>query len=273
VSGYIHGTSPEEQHRLTLMNALANAGSLRELGLSGGERVLEMGSGLGQFARLMARAAGPGGAVVGIESSEDQIAAALTLARADGEGGLVDFRRGDALDPPLLPSERGAFDVVHARFLLEHLPDPAAAVRTMVAAVRPGGRIVLEDDDHDLLRLWPDCPRMGAVWDAYLESYRQLGCDPLIGRKLPRLLHEAGASPRRATWIFFGACAGDPMFPVVTANLAGVLRGAADAILATGRVDAAGLALALDEFEAWSAAPGASFGLPIAWAEGVKPAV
>ena len=272
MSGYIHGTSPEEQHRLTLMNALANAGSFREIGLRGGERVLEMGSGLGQFARLMARAVGPAGKVVGIESSADQISAALAMARAEGEEGLVEVRRGDALDPPLLPAERGSFDVVHARFLLEHLPDPAAAVSAMVAAARPGGRVVLEDDDHDLLRLWPDCPRLASVWEAYQESYRRLGCDPLIGRKLPRLLHEAGAPPRRATWIFFGACAGDPMFPVVTANLAGVLRGARDAILATGKVDAPGLDLAIDEFVAWSILPGASFGLPIAWAEGVKPA-
>jgi SAM-dependent methyltransferase len=271
VSGYIHGTSPEEQHRLTLMNALANPGSLRELGLTGGERVLEMGSGLGQFARLLARAVGPTGTVVGIESSQEQIAAALAMARADGEEGLVDVRQGDALDPPLLPVERGSFDVVHARFLLEHLPDPAAAVRAMVAAARPGGRVVIEDDDHDLLRLWPECPRVAAVWEAYQESYRRLGCDPLIGRKLPGLLHEAGALPRRATWIFFGACAGDPMFPTVTANLAGVLRGARDAILATGKIDGPGLDLAIDELVAWSALPGASFGLPIAWAEGVKP--
>lgn len=272
MSGYIHGTSPEEQHRLTLMNRLANRGSLRELGLSGGERILEMGAGLGEFARAMARAAGPTGSVVGIETSEEQIAAALAMARADGEEGLVDLRHGSALDPPLLPAERGAFDVVHARFLLEHLSDPAAAVRAMVAAARPGGRIVLEDDDHDLLRLWPECPPLVRVWDAYIESYRRLGCDPLIGRKLPRFLHEAGAEPRRATWIFFGACAGDPMFPIVTANLSGVLRGASEAIVATGRVGPTDVERSLEAFAAWSAEPGASFGLAIAWAEGVKPA-
>ena len=41
--------------------------------------------------------------------------------------------------------------------------------------------------------------------------------------------------------------------------------------LATGKVDAAGLDLAVDELVAWSALPGASFGLPIAWACGTKP--
>ena len=271
MSGYIHGTSPEEQQRLTLMNALANAGSLRELALGGGERILELGSGLGEFARVMARVAGETGTVIAVESSEEQIAAAEALAAAGGESGLVETRRGDALAPPLTPAEWGSFDVVHARFLLEHLPDPLAAVRMMVAAARPGGRIVLEDDDHDVLRLWPECPGFPAVWDAYIESYRRLGCDPLIGRKLPRLLHDAGAAPRRATWIFFGACSGDPLFPVVTANLVGVLRGAAGAIVATGRVSAAGVDAAVDSFTRWGALPGASFGLAIAWAEGIKP--
>ncbi|HJQ97618.1 MAG TPA: methyltransferase domain-containing protein [Candidatus Polarisedimenticolaceae bacterium] len=272
MSGYIHGTSPEEQHRLTLMNRLANEGSLRELGLSGGERILEMGAGLGEFARAMRRAAGYSGSVVGIEASPEQIARAEALAHAAGEDGRVELRRGDALDPPLRPDEWGSFDVVHARFLLEHLPDPLRAVEVMARAARPGGRVVLEDDDHDLLRLWPEPEGVARVWDAYMESYRRLRCDPLIGRKLPRLLHEAGVPSRRATWIFFGACEGDPMFPVVTANLTGVLRGAAGAIAATGRASTVDVERALEAFTAWSATPGASFGLAIAWAEGVKPA-
>ena len=36
--------------------------------------------------------------------------------------------------------------------------DPLAVVRQMVRAVKPGGRVVLADDDHDLLRLWPEPP-------------------------------------------------------------------------------------------------------------------
>ena len=272
MSGYIHGTSPEEQHRLTLMNRLANDRSLRELALTGGERILEMGAGLGEFARAMRRSAGPSASVVGIETSSDQIERARALARAAGEESLVDLRLGDALEPPLRADEWGSFDVVHARFLLEHLPDPRRAVEVMARAARPGGRVVLEDDDHDLLRLWPELEGIARVWDAYMESYRKLGCDPLIGRKLPRLLHEAGVPSRRATWIFFGACEGDPMFPVVTANLTGVLRGAAEAIAATGRASTTDVERALEAFTAWSATPGASFGLAIAWAEGVKPA-
>ena len=64
---YIHGTSEEEQRRLSLMNdVLLNNAALREMKLRGDERIIDFASGLGQFARAMARAV-PRGHVVGIE--------------------------------------------------------------------------------------------------------------------------------------------------------------------------------------------------------------
>ena len=53
-SQYIHGTVAEEQERLSLMNDLINRACLRELDLPTGVRVLDVGSGLGQFARTAA---------------------------------------------------------------------------------------------------------------------------------------------------------------------------------------------------------------------------
>jgi SAM-dependent methyltransferase len=268
---YIHGTGPDEQRRLARMNDLVNAGSLRELRLAPGERLLDVGSGLGQLARLAAREVGPRGRVVGIERSTEQLARARELAEAAGELALCDFREGDAADPPLSAAEWGSFDVVHTRFLLEHLADPAPVVRAMVRAARPGGRVILEDDDHDVLRLWPEPAAFAPVWAAYQETYRRSGCDPLIGRKLPRLLHDAGAAPSRMTWIFFGACAGDERFPIAVANLLGIMTGARDAILATGDVDAAAFGRGLDAVREFADEPGASFGFAIAWAEGRAP--
>ena len=73
---YIHGSSPEEQHRLSLLNDLLNTSCLRELDLRAGENVLDLGSGLGQFTRLMARTVGTTGRVVGIERDPDQLSQA-----------------------------------------------------------------------------------------------------------------------------------------------------------------------------------------------------
>jgi ubiquinone/menaquinone biosynthesis C-methylase UbiE len=79
MSEYIHGTEPEEQQRLTLLNTiLLNEGTLHELRLQKGDRILDVGSGLGQLSRAMAR-----------------------QAKTEGEEHLVEFRQGDATDLPL----------------------------------------------------------------------------------------------------------------------------------------------------------------------------
>ena len=152
-SRYIHGSTDIEQQRLSLLNRLLNDASLREMALSPGLRVLDVGSGLGQFTRCMARAVRPAGRVVGFERDERQLASAKGFAERDGEGSLVDFRMGSAEAFPLSDGEWGGFDLVHARYVLEHLRDPMTTVRQMVRAVRPGGRIILADDDHDVMRL------------------------------------------------------------------------------------------------------------------------
>ena len=150
-SSYIHGTAPEEQARLSNMNELLNRPSLRELAPREGDRVLDVGAGLGQLTRSMARATGR--PVVAVERSAEQLAEARRLAREAGEEGLLDLRQGEATALPLSGGERGSFDVVHTRFLLEHVRDPLAVVRQMVAAVRPGGRVVLADDEQLVNRL------------------------------------------------------------------------------------------------------------------------
>ena len=68
---YIHGTDPVEQQRLSRLNALLNSSSLQALSLRGGEAILDVGSGLGQFSRLMSRAAGPEGRVIGVEHNPE----------------------------------------------------------------------------------------------------------------------------------------------------------------------------------------------------------
>jgi SAM-dependent methyltransferase len=265
---YIHGRSPEEVARLALLNALLNQGSLRELGLRRGERVVDVGAGQGQLSRAMARAAGR--TVVAVERHPDQRAEASRLAREAGEEALLDLRAGDAAALPLAPEERGTFDVAHARFLLEHVPDPAAVVRGMVAAVRPGGRVVLSDDDHALLRLHPEPAGFAPVWEALVRSYDRLGHDPYVGRRLTSLLLDAGATPTRITWVFFGGCAGEPTFRGFAANLLQNLVGAREAILATGTLDGGGLDAALAAVERWAARPDAALWFGMSWAEGVR---
>ena len=268
-SEYIHGTDTEEQTRLSRLNELLNVGSLRELGLHGGERILDVGSGLGQLSRAMARI--PGVRVVGIERSGDQIAEAERQAALANESRLVEFRQGDALDFPMRDDEWGTFDVAHARFLLEHLRAPLPVIEAMVRAVRPGGRIVLEDDDHDLMRLWPEPSGFAELWQAYQRSYEHLGNDPTIGRRLVELLRDAGAQPVRNTFIFFGSCAGQQHFPLYVDNLIGVISSARTTVVGAELLDAARFDAAIAAIREWSRGATAACWYAASWAEAQRP--
>jgi SAM-dependent methyltransferase len=270
-STYLHGVDPEEQARLSRLNDWLNAGSLRELGARPGDRVIDFGSGLGQLTRAIARDVAPGGAVVGVERSDEQRERALAFAVAAGEADAVDFRAGDVATPPLRADEWGSFDVAHARFVLEHVPDPLAVVRQMVRAVRPGGRIVLEDDDHDLMRLWPEAPGFSTLWEAYVRTIHVNRNDPFVGRRLPALLHQAGAVPRRSTFLFFGGCAGSWELATMVENLVGIFGGVRERLLEASRIDRADYDTAIDGLRAWSRRPDAALWYAVCWCEGLRP--
>ncbi|HUI28851.1 MAG TPA: methyltransferase domain-containing protein [Candidatus Acidoferrales bacterium] len=269
MSQYIHGTSSEEQQRLTLLNTiLLNEACLEELALSGGERILDVGSGLGQFSRAMARKAGA--AVLGIERSREQIEEAIHQAKTDREEKLTEFREGDARQLPLREEEWGTFDLATARFVLEHVPDPLNVVKQMVKAVRKGGRIVLADDDHDILRLYPEVPEFADLWAAYMQTYAKLGNDPIVGRRLVSILHEAGALPVRNTWIFFGSCKGEKRFDVYIDNLIGVIDGARGEIVRQGLFEERKFDRIITSFQSWREGPDPSLWYAVSWAEGTK---
>ena len=265
---YIHGNEPHEQRRLSKLNDLLNDASLREMGLRGGERILDIGCGLAQMARAMARAAGPLGRVIGVEQDAQQRAEAERQARVQGEQDLIEVRAGDAANLPLADDEWGTFDVVHARFILEHVPNPHVVVRSMVRAARPGGKIILEDDDHELLRLWPEPLGFYQVWRAYMRAFESLGTDPRVGRHLVTLLHEAGARPVRNTFNFFGGCAGSPSFDALIRNFVGILEGAEERMVSLGHIDRATVREGLTVFEEWGKRPDAAMWYPTCWAEG-----
>lgn len=269
-NAYMHGVDPAEQERLARLNELLNGASLRELHLSPGERVLDFGAGLGQLTRAMARAVGPSGRVVAIERSAEQLERARALARAEGEEHLVDLRQGDVLAPPLRPEEWGTFDVAHARFVLEHVSDPLAVVRHMVHAVRVGARIVLQDDDHDVVRLWPEPPGFGALWDAYVRVIHLNDNDPYVGRRLVTLLHLAGARPRRSSSIHFAGCAGTVELATMVDNIVGLFAGVRPRLLAASYLRACDYDDAIAAFRVWGQRADAALWYGVPWVEGVR---
>ncbi len=271
-SHYIHGASPAEQERLSLLNDLLNQACLKEMNMDAEQRILDVGSGLGQFTRLMARSTATTPTVLGIERSTEQLASARRYAEEAQEEQIVQFRQGDATNLPLQKEEWNSFDLVHARFVLEHVPNPAAVVSQMAAACRIGGRLVLADDDHGIFRLHPACPGFDELWNAYIRSYDRLGNDPFVGRRLVQLLHDAGMQNIRNTFIFFGDCAGNDTFETFADNLIGVIVGAKGIIIEHQLLSEDFFQTAIANLYQWKKRPDAALWYAMNWAEGIKKA-
>jgi ubiquinone/menaquinone biosynthesis C-methylase UbiE len=106
-----------------------------------GDRVLDVGSGPGYFARMLAEAVGAEGSVVGIDAAPEMTDYAGRRARRLSN---CRFEPGTA-DSLAFPD--AAFDVVVSSLMIHHLPEEArlAAVREMRRVLRPGGTLLLAE--------------------------------------------------------------------------------------------------------------------------------
>ena len=266
MSHYIHGSDPAEQSRLARLNDLLIARYFPKLKLEDGFRILDVGSGLGQLTYRMAEAVGANGFCLGIERDTNQ----LSVARKNHVAPNLEFRQGDALDLQLTSHELESFDFTHARFLLEHLSDPATAVSEMVKSLKPGGRIFLADDDHQSLTLFPEPFGFQALWSAYMDSYVHLGNDPLIGRKLTKLLIDERIRNVRNDVVFFGDCVGTDTFPLFVNNLIGVISTSHNVMITSKLISDREYQSAVQGIRDWSSLPHAAIWYTICVAEGIR---
>src|SRR5262249_3167034 len=93
---------------------------------------------------------------------------------------------------PRLPFESGVFDLAYCRFLLEYLPEREAAVAEMARVCRPGGRVLLQDLDGQLVWHYPPDEELQGDLERVLGWLGRTGFDPLGGRKLSALARAAG---------------------------------------------------------------------------------
>jgi len=233
---YIHGTAPSEQARLAALNRLTNQAFVEFLRLAPRMRVLEVGSGLGLLAVDVASAA-DGVQVVGVEKSAEQVAAAAQVA-------LVTYVQGDAHH---LPFPEGSFDLVYARYVLEHVAAPKRVLSEMRRVTRRGGRVAACENDLSLLRLDPPCPAVEEVVVAFQRRQKDLGGDGLIGRRLYRLFRQAGFSRIALSVQPEVHWHGSAGFCGWIQNLIGNIESARQGLLDSGLCDGAQLATAIAE--------------------------
>jgi SAM-dependent methyltransferase len=149
-------------------------------GLGAGDRFVEFGCGLGYVTRW---ATSVGADALGIDLSADQIAEARDLA-----DGTTEFRVGSVYEHGLPPE---SFDVSYSRWLLIHLNQPVDAMRSIYAALKPGGLMVCEEADVSAIYTEPPSD-YHEVLDLAIASGVERGVDYAGGRRLHRWARKAG---------------------------------------------------------------------------------
>jgi len=131
------------------------------LGLGAGDRVLDLGSGIGGLARFLA--VQHGCRVTGIDLTPDYVAVATTLTAMLGLSDRVTFGQGSATAPPV---EDGAFDAATLLHVGMNIPDKAALAAAAARALRPGGRFAV----YDVMRTAPGAIAYPVAWAAGAET-------------------------------------------------------------------------------------------------------
>jgi SAM-dependent methyltransferase len=188
--GYVLGHSDRELKRLAVQARLVDPitrGFLRAAGICAGMRVLDVGSGAGDVAFLVADLVGEAGEVIGV----DRAAPALATARKRADAlsiRNVSFSEGD---PVNMKFER-RFDAVIGRYVLMFQRDPVAMLRGVTAHVRSGGVVVFHEPDWASARSYPSVPTYDQCCQWIVETLRLSSVDPRMGIKLHSSFVAAG---------------------------------------------------------------------------------
>ena len=172
-----------EGQRLRLMSELLDPlqqQHLRRLDVGPGLQCLEVGCGNGSISQWLAEQVAPNGHVVASDI-ETSCVAGLTAPR-------LEVRQLDILHGEV---EQARYDLVVTRALLHHLPAPLAALERMIAALKPGGvLLVTEPDMLPATVAGPESVR--TFWQGWFRWAEASGIDYFVGAKLPEMLDGLG---------------------------------------------------------------------------------
>ncbi len=245
----------EGRERLRLLAEVmgpATRALLDEVKIPPGSACLDLGCGGGDVTFELARMVGPQGRVVGIDLDQTL----LEITRRDAQAQNLTNVLFETRDVTTWTPD-GLFDVVYARFLLTHLPDPGAMIATVRRFLRPGGVFVVEDIDFRGHFAEPDCQALARSVELYTRVVQNRGADPQIGPRLPALLREAGFQEIRMKLVHHAAMQGGIKLLICV-----TLEKIADAVLADGITSEQDLRETIEQLYAFARDPNTILGGP-----------
>jgi 2-polyprenyl-3-methyl-5-hydroxy-6-metoxy-1,4-benzoquinol methylase len=169
----------QARDRFVALSALFDTGTIRHLeerGVSSGWHCLEVGGGGGSIAAWLSGRVGPRGRVVVTDINTRFLE---TLHRPN-----LEVRQHNIVTDAL---PEAAFDLVHARLVLMHLPEREAVLTRLVAALKPGGWLIDEEFDALALQADPELSSSEEFLQSIIAFHRvltQRGVDLRFGRLL-----------------------------------------------------------------------------------------
>jgi ubiquinone/menaquinone biosynthesis C-methylase UbiE len=142
-TGYVHGYATREWERLTdQANALSEL-LHRDTAYPAGSLILECGCGTGAQTVFLA-SGGPEARFVSIDVSAASLEQARQPIEAAGHRN-VEFQQASIFE---LPFEDAHFDHVFLCFVLDHLAEPAGALKAVQRVLRREGTVTVIEGDH-----------------------------------------------------------------------------------------------------------------------------
>ncbi|HVG19784.1 MAG TPA: methyltransferase domain-containing protein [Blastocatellia bacterium] len=186
--------SPYDEHEVRRLYYQANVGwdkesrNIIQFGLRDGMSILEVGSGPGFITKNLSEIA-PNGSITCVEMDPFLLRHAEQYLR---ENARCEYRIIDAdIMKTELPDD--TYDFAFVRLVLQYIPDTLGFAKKIYKALKPGGKLVITEPDADIgPTSYPTLPHARYILDKSRQAQVAFGADPMLGRKLWRLLKTAG---------------------------------------------------------------------------------
>jgi ubiquinone/menaquinone biosynthesis C-methylase UbiE len=162
-------------------------GHIRMLGIDPAATIVDVGCGPGLLSAPLSAMVSQG-RLVGVDADPKL----LELARRQAKTQNRDNASFVEAWADNMPIDSDLADLAYARFLFQHLPHPVAVAREMARVTKPGGRVVIVDTDDSAIIVEPAIAGLDGIIQGSQVGQAAMGGDRLVGRKLRRIMHEAG---------------------------------------------------------------------------------